>query len=151
MMNDAVGLDCNVTIEVREATTGRLLRTQRRHNLVTLAGRNLLRDALKGVSSPYTLTHLAVGTGTDAAASGDTTLQTEVFRDVLTKTTSDAGKLTAQYYLSSTSANGSTLTEAGLLTAASGGTLFARVTFAGIEKSASLTVTFIWDININAG
>lgn len=146
-----IGLDCNVTIEVRDAASGRLLRRERQHNLVTLAGRNLIRDFLNGTASSGTISHLAVGTGTAAPTANDTALGTEVFRDAVTKRTPDAGKLQVQYYLASTAANGSNLTEAMLTTAASGGLCFARVTFQAIAKTASITMTFTWDVNVNAG
>lgn len=148
---DALDLTYNVTIEVRDAASGRLLRRERRHNLVTLAGRNLIRDFLNGTASSGTISHLAVGAGTTAPTANDVALGAEVFRDVVTKRTPDAGKLQVQYYLASTAANGNSLTEAMLTTAASGGICFARVTFQAIAKTASITVTFSWDINVNAG
>jgi hypothetical protein len=141
----------NVTIEVREVATGRLVSRQTAHNLVTLAGRNLIRDALRGVGGPYTITHVAVGTGTTAPAFGDTALQTEVYRAAATKLEASSGKLSVNLYLPSTGANGYSLAEAGLFTAAVGGTLVARVTFGAITKTSGLSVTLVWDLLINAG
>lgn len=136
----------NVTIEVRDAVTGALLSRARQHNLVVTAGRNLIRDLLKG-DSAATLTHFALGTGSTAVTAADTTLQTEVFRDTLTQKTASAAQLTCTYYLATGSANGNTLREAGLLTASSGGTLYARVVLASaIAKTASISVTFTWDL-----
>lgn len=148
---EPLGIPVNVTIEIHDAITGRLLRREKQHNLVVLAGRNLVRDAINGAGGSYTLTHFAVGTGTAAPASTDTALGAEVWRDVVTKRTPDAGKLTIHYYLSSTAANGNALTEAGLFNAASGGTMFARVKYSAINKTASISVTYAWEININAG
>ena len=147
---DAIKLTTNVTIEVRNAASGRLLRTMRRHNLVTLAGRNLVRDLINGLPAGG-VTHFAVGSGTAAPTANDTALAAEVFRDAVTKRTPDVGKLTVQYYLPSTAANGYSLAEAGLFTAAMGGTLIARVNYQPIAKTACLTVTYTWDISINAG
>lgn len=147
---DPVEISCNVLIEVQEAATGRLLSRQTVHNLVTLAGRNLIRDLLCGDSTSI-LDYFAVGTDGTAPASGNTALGTEVFRDATTKSVPSAGKLQLQFYLPSTAANGNTLREVGILTASSGGTLFARAVYAAIEKTASIAVTFTWDININAG
>ena len=136
----------NVTIEVRDVTTGALLSRELQHNLVVTAGRNLIRDLLKGDSSA-TLTHFAVGTSAAAVTAADTALGTEVFRDTLTQKTADAAKLVCKYYLATGSANGDTLREAGLLTAASGGTLYARVTLASpIVKTSSIAVTFTWEL-----
>jgi len=52
--------------------------------------------------------------------------------------------------LPSTAANGVTLQEAGLHTASTGGVMFARVTYAGIAKSASISVTYDWTTTIGA-
>jgi len=150
-MRDAMKIGANVTIEVRDAKTGKLIKREYRHNLVTLATRNAIRDWLNGAGNTLTISHFAVGTGTTAPTANDTALVTEVFRDVVTKRTPDAGKLTIQYYLPSTAANGYSLAEAGLFNASSGGTMIARVTYQPINKTASLTVTYTWEININAG
>lgn len=136
----------NVTVEVRDAGTGVVLSRQRQHNLVVTAGRNLIRDLLKG-DSAATLTHFALGTGATAVAATDTTLGTEVFRDALTQKTASAATLTCTYYLAAGSANGNTLREAGLLTASSLGTLYARVVLVSpIVKTAAIAVTFAWDL-----
>lgn len=147
---DGVGIPANVLIEVHDAKTGALLRSEERHNLFVLTGRNLIRDALNGTSGTFTISHLGVGTGTTAAASTDTTLGSQVQRDAVTKRTAGSGSLTIQYYLASSAANGSTLTEAGLFNASSGGTMFARVVHTAIAKTASITVTYTWTITISA-
>jgi hypothetical protein len=145
---DAIRLRSNVHIEVRNAATGALLRQIDGHNLVTLAGRNLVRDALSGIS--VDITHLAVGTGTTAVDASDTAMETEVLRGILTRTMRNSGQVVFDYYLASGDANGSELTEAGLFDAASSGTLFAHYVHAAISKSSSITVTYRWTIDIGA-
>lgn len=140
----------NVRIDVLDAQTGKVLYTEEYHNLVVKAGRNMVRDFLNGLA-PAALSHFAIGTGTTAVNQNDTALQTEVFRDTITKRTPTDGKLQVKYFLASTAANGSSLAEAGILNAASGGTLFARVTHTAIAKTSSVAVVYTWDININAG
>ncbi|MDA8212154.1 MAG: hypothetical protein M0021_09795 [Clostridia bacterium] len=147
---DTVELPVNVTIEIHDAETGKLLRQEKRHNLITLVYRNLIRDIMNGTPATGTISHFAVGTSNTAPTANDTALGAEAFRDVVTKRTPDSGKLTIQYYLGSTSANGNTLQEAGLWNAGSGGTLAARVIFQPIIKTTSITATFTWDINVNA-
>jgi hypothetical protein len=145
---DNMRLSGRVTITARDSF-GRVVSRQCFNNLVTLAGRNLVRDLLRGEST-LELSHFAVGTGTAAAAATDTALGAEVHRDLITQTTVADGQLTERFYLPSTAANGSTLTEAGLFTAASGGTLYARVTHAGIAKTSSIAVSYDWVITIGA-
>jgi hypothetical protein len=136
----------NLTAVVHDAETGRELSRQATHNMVVSAGRNLVRDLLKGDSSS-TITHFALGTSNTPVAATDTTLVAEVFRDTITTRTSADAKLTCTYYLASGSANGNTLYEAGLLTAASVGTLYARAVLASsIVKTASIAVTFTGEL-----
>ncbi len=148
-MNTILDYRVNVTIEQVDAVTGRLLARERVHNLVTLAGRNLARDLLVG-DATATLTHFALGTGTTSVVAGDTALETEVYRDVITQTSTSDGEVEVKQYLSSTEANGSSLSEAGLLTASTGGVLFARVTYTPIAKTSSIAVSFTWTVTIGA-
>lgn len=141
-------------IEVEVATErGGTIVTERQtiKNLVVDAGLNLIRDRLAGTSSAY-VTHLAVGTNAAAVTALQTTLSTEVFRNVLTQTITSSTK-TVQFklYLAANEANGNTLREIGLFTASTGGTMYARALLASpIVKNASTTVTFTWTTNLSA-
>lgn len=146
---DSIGLKGVLTIEVRDAATGALLRTETVSNLTVLAGRNLLRDFLAG-DAVTGLTHFAVGLGTTAADAADTTLETEEFRDVTTQFVDDAGKLTVKFYLPSGAANGHTLTEAGIFTAAVAGTMYNRAVHAGIAKTVNIALIYSWDLTFTA-
>lgn len=149
-MSDNIMPRVNVTIEVEDAITGVLLQRQEVHNLVVTAGRNMLRDFLNG-DVVTGLTHFALGTGTTAVIATDTTLGTEVFRDAFTSTAEDTAKLTIRYYLASGDANGNTLAEAGLFTDPAAGTMYARAILAStIAKTASLAVTFTWELTFSA-
>jgi hypothetical protein len=137
----------NVRVCVYDARTLRLLDRFSQHNLVTTAGKNLLRDFLNG-DAPAGLTHFGLGTGSTAAALTDATLGTEVFRDLVTSRVKASGLLTVKYFLASTSANGNTLREAALFNAGASGTMFARVVLSSaIVKTSSVAVTFSWDLS----
>jgi hypothetical protein len=145
-----IKLDTNLTIEAIEIATGKVVQRERVHNLVTLAGRNMIRDLLY-TPTLIGLTHIGVGSGTTAPAAGDTALQVQRDRPLVTKFAAASGKLTATLYLPpTTSANNFTLTEVGIFTAATGGTLFARATHSGIAKNQGNSITYTWDFNINA-
>lgn len=135
----------NVRVAKFDLRTGRVREVVHRHNLAVLAGRNMIRDLLNG-DTVAALSHFAVGTGTTAPASTDTTLGTEVFRDVFTKVTEADAKLTIQYFLGSQSANGNDLSEAGLFNDDTTGTMYARVTFPADAKTASEAWTFNWEL-----
>ena len=125
--------------------------SQRFDNLVVDGGLNLLRDRIAGTSSDY-VTHFAVGTGTTSVTGTQIALGSEVFRDAITSaitTTSKAVRF--EYYLPASYANGNTLSEIGLFTASTGGTLVARALLATpIVKSALVTATFQWTISLSA-
>jgi len=140
----------NVDIVIWDVGKKQILRTEKVGNLAVLSGRNLLRDFLYG-DAVSGLGRFALGTDGTAPTANDTALGTEVFRDQFTKVTKESGKLTAQYYLSSTSANGNTLQEAGAFANGAtdtpgSGTLYARVTFTPIAKTSSIAVTFTWEL-----
>lgn len=148
-----IQLRANVLMEVRDAETGELVEAKRTKNLFVTAGRNVLRDLLRGTLasvSAGTAGYFAVGTGTTAVAASDTAMETEVARAAVTSTNVTDGSIVIKYFLPSGTANGSSLTEAGLLTASSGGTLLARTVHDAIAKTSSITITYSWTISFTA-
>ena len=147
-------LKTNVTITVHDVVTGKIIETIKKHNLVTTAGKNLVRDLL-GIASGITgLNYIAMGTDNTAVAITDTVLGAEVFRDTYTDKIYTSGNLNIKYYLDSSSANGNTLVEAGLFgddatASADSGTLFAHVIHTSIAKTSSVSVTYSWDTTIS--
>lgn len=136
----------NLVAETRDVATGAIVARQEVHNLVTAAGLDLIRDYMNSGGAAG-ITHFAVGTGTTPATAGDTALGAEVTRQVVTSKTPGVASLVVRYYLGSTTANGSTLTEVGLFDAAVAGTLYCRALLAGsIVKTAAISVTFIWTL-----
>jgi hypothetical protein len=123
---------------------------QEHRNLVVSGGLDLIRDLLDG-DAVAGLTHFAVGTDTGTVSATQTSLGDEQFRDTVTQRTSNAQQLVVSYYLASGSANGNTLSEAGLFNDASAGTMFARVLLSpGIAKTTAIAITFNWTINLGA-
>ena len=108
---------------------------------------NAVRDFLYGdsITAP---THIAIGTGTTAAAAGDTALETEVFPDganrsaISSRTKPSAKKTRFQMLVGVGEANGEDLTEVGALNAVTGGTLMNHVIHTKIEKDASFELKY---------
>lgn len=150
-MNEHLMPSVNVLVETFDVETGELLHSQEVHNLVVTAGLNLLRDAINTGTCAF-VTHFALGTGTTAVQPSDTTLGTEVVREALAdKNDDEDAQLVCQYYLASGVGNGNTLAEAGLFTAASGGTMYARVVLADpIIKTAAVATSFTWTLSWGA-
>jgi len=120
-------------------------------NKVVNAGLNLVLDFLIGSGSPLGIEYLAVGTGTTAAAAANTTLQTEVYRETVGTKSRVGQAITISTTLGTTEGNGNTFTEAGFFgngasTTPNSGTLINRATFAGVAKTASNQLTFVWTI-----
>jgi hypothetical protein len=130
----------NVTIVLR-GPDGKIKQQQTIHNLITTAGRNALVDLWDdGTAKP---THMAIGTGTNAAAAGDTTLQTELDRNAVTSRVSSTNVLTTVGDWAAGDGTGA-ITEAGILSASSNGTLFSRAVFSVINKAAGDTLQITW-------
>lgn len=144
-------LSTNVEIKIIDKN-GRILRTEYLHNIVTNAGFNFIRDILRGVvTSNLVLTHFGIGTGTTPVAVTDTTLETETFRDEMTSFTANNAQLICSYYLGLDDCNGTTISEAGILNQATLGVLFAHILFTPIVKTNSISVSFVWVINMEEG
>jgi hypothetical protein len=117
-------------------------------NLVVTAGKELVAASLAGGST--TVTHMAVGTGSTAAAAGDTALGSEIDRNALTNSGGTASNNTVTFDCTWNAGDGTgALTEAGLFTASSGGTMLARTVFAVVNKSGDDTVTISWVITVS--
>lgn len=153
-INSSFQVHVNVIKEVFSAETGELLRTEETHNLFVDAGLNLLRDFLN-LGAGTGLNRFAIGTGATAVTAADTQLQTEVFRDQFTQTTTATKQLTVKYFLASGSANGNTITEAGIFgngatNTANSGTLFARVLQTADAKTSAEAWTYTWIFTLAA-
>jgi len=113
-------------------------------NLIVQVGKNFVANAiLYSSSSPFT--HMAIGTGTTAAANGDTTLQTELVRQAFSTSSVAANVVN----LSTTYAAGvgtGAITEAGIFNNSSGGTMMSRVVFSVVNKGAADSLTINWTI-----
>ena len=105
------------------------------NNLVVDTGLAYIADRMADAAESA-MSHMAVGTGSTAAASGDTTLETEAGRVALTSTTQTNEDVVYVATFSAGTATGA-LTEAGILNAASGGTLLCRTVFSTVNKGAS--------------
>jgi len=116
-------------------------------NIVTTAGKTFIASRMAGTSSAV-MSHMAVGTNNTAAAVGNTTLGTEVYRAALTSTTPSTN--TVQYVATFAAGNGTgALTEAGVFNDATTGTMLCRTVFSVINKGASDSMTITWTVTIN--
>jgi len=116
-------------------------------NLVVTTGKNFVASRIKDTTSAA-MSHMAIGTGTAAAAAGQTTLSAEADRNTLTSTTVSNNTVT---YVATFGAGEGTgaIVEAGLFNASSSGTMFCRTVFSVVNKGASDSMTITWVITVS--
>ena len=116
-------------------------------NLVVTAGKNYVASRMKD-GTANAMSHMAIGTGSSAAAAANTALGSEADRNSLTSTTVSAGTVT---YVATFGAGEGTgaITEAGLLNASSGGTMLCRTVFAVVNKGAQDSMTITWSVTVS--
>ena len=115
-------------------------------NLVVTTGRDWLAD--RSVSNPTAMSHMATGTGTTIPVLADTTLETELARVSLSSSSSldNTATFTAAF---NAGVSTGILTEAGILNAATGGTMLCRTTFPVINIQAADSISITWTITIS--
>ena len=89
----------NVVITVRDLK-GRVLERVERENLLVNVGLNMVRDALDTAAFDAEIKRVALGTSNTAPAMTDTQLGAEIFRKVVTSTSTPAvGQLQTVWYI----------------------------------------------------
>jgi hypothetical protein len=91
---------------------------------------------------------MAIGSGTTAAAAGNTALGTELGRVSLTSGTASAAVVTYVATFAAGTGTGA-VTEAGLLNASSGGTMLCRTVFSVVNKGANDSMTVTWTVTVS--
>jgi hypothetical protein len=148
---DPVVATGRVHLYLWDTKTGEVKADEWGENLVVTAGKNHIADQMSD-QGDAAMSHMAVGTGTTAAALGDTALETELDRNALTSTTQgaggDANKVT---YVGDWPPGDGTgaITEAGIFNSASSGTMLCRRVFAVKNKGATDSLTITWEISFN--
>lgn len=141
MINDNLTLTGAVSIAVNDEVV------QEIPNLVVTTGKNFVSSRMKDTTKGA-MSHMAVGTGTTAAAAGNTTLVTELDRNALTSTTVTNNEVA---YVCTWAAGDGTgaITEAGLFNASSGGDMLCRTVFSFVNKGSADSMTITWTITVS--
>jgi len=143
MLNDKLSLTGALTVSLN----GEVVRDIR--NLVVTSGKELVAANLQG-GTVTPLTHMGVGTGTAAAVAADAALGSELDRNALATSGGTVTNAVVSYSCTWSPGDGTgALTEAGLFSASSGGTMLARTVFPVVNKGADDTVTIVWDVTIS--
>ena len=149
-MDHGIKIIGSFCLELRDKNGG-LVESVEKKNLVTSAGKAAVAGLVGNTGSVGAFTYLAVGTGTTAAAVGDTALGAEITTNGLARAAATVSRVTTsvtndtlQLTYTWTATGASAVTELGALNAASSGTLLGRQVFSAINTSNgfSLTLTY---------
>jgi hypothetical protein len=146
MLHDTIKMTGDLKIVLTDEN-GQIKHEQEIKNLVVTTGKNFIASRMKDTTDTA-MTHMAIGSGTTAAAVGDTALETQLGRVSLTSTTVSTNNVAYVATFPAGTGTGA-VTEAGLFNASSGGTMLCRTVFSVINKGAADTLGITWTVTVN--
>ncbi len=141
MINDGLILKGKLAIALNGETVKEV------DNLVVTAGKGFVASRMKDASTTA-MTHMAIGTGSTAAAASNTALGSQSARTTLTSTTVSGADITYVDTFPAGTGTGA-ITEAGLFNASSSGTMLCRTVFSVVNKGASDSMTITWTVTVS--
>lgn len=116
-------------------------------NLVVTDGKEYVASRMKDTTKAA-MSHMAIGTGSTAAAAADSALGSQADRNALTSSVVSGAAVT---YVATFSAGEGTgaITEAGLFNAASAGDMLCRTVFAVVNKGSNDSMTITWTVTVS--
>ena len=143
------GLKAKGTLDiVVRGPDGNIKDEKKVENLIVDTGLDFIASRMSGTSENV-MSHMAVGTGSTAAAAADTALGTELDRNALTSTTVTDNAIAFVCSWAAGDGTGS-LSEAGIFNASSAGTMLCRTVFGTVTKGADDSMTITWTITVSA-
>ena len=141
MLNDGLKLTGKLTIALNDEIV------QEVPNLVVTAGKGYVASRIKDASATA-MSHMAIGTGSTAAAASQTALGSESARTGLTSTTVSGADIVYVDTFAAGTGTGA-ITEAGIFNASSSGTMLCRTVFSVVNKGASDAMTITWTVTVS--
>jgi len=141
MLNDGLKLTGKLKIALNGETV------QEVNNLVVTDGKEYVASRMKDATATA-MSHMAIGSGSTAAAAGDSSLGTELVRVALDSTTVSGAVVTYVATFPAGTGTGA-VTEAGILNASSAGDLLCRTVFSVVNKGASDSMTITWTVTVS--
>ena len=141
MINDGLKLTGKLKIALNGETV------QEVDNLVVTDGKEYVASRMKDATATA-MSHMAIGSGSTAAAASDSSLGTELGRVALTSTAVSGAVVTYTATFAAGTGTGA-VTEAGILNASSSGDLLCRTVFSVVNKGASDSMTITWTVTVS--
>lgn len=136
-------------LHIQKFRNGVLIQAVETPNMIVTVGKQFILDRLINNTLPV-MSRMAIGTGTDAPVSSDTTLQVEVARVGTAIPVRNNLTLTYTGIFNAGPTNGTgMISEAGIFNAASSGAMLARTSFTPIEKTDEDTLAISWHITLS--
>lgn len=150
MFSENLKLKGRVGIVVKDKD-GKVKETREENNLVVDTGLDYIASRMKDATATV-MSHMGLGTGTTAAAAGDTDLETLVgSREALDSGSPTVSTNTINYVCSFEAGDVTgAITEAGIFNAASAGTMLCRVVFSAVNLTSTDSISVDWTITLSA-
>jgi hypothetical protein len=151
MINENLKLSGQLNIVLKDKA-GNIKDQRDVKNLVVNTGLAYIASRMTGTSKAV-MSHMALGSGTTAASSGQTDLVSVLgSREALDSTSISGSNNEKVVYVSSFEAGDATgaVTEAGLFNASSSGDMLCRTVFSVVNKAADDTMSVTWTITLAA-
>ena len=141
MLHDNFQMTGHLSIAINDAVV------QEVPNLVVTDGKQFVASRMKDTTKAA-MSHMAIGTGSTAAAAADSALGSQADRNALTSTTVSGAAVT---YVASFGAGEGTgaITEAGLFNASSSGDMLCRTVFAVVNKGQNDAMSITWTVTVS--
>tara|TARA_R110001592_G_scaffold321314_1_gene599793 strand:+ start:2058 stop:2540 length:483 start_codon:yes stop_codon:yes gene_type:complete len=146
--NTGINLAGQLNIVLRDKQ-GNIKEERIEKNLIVTAGLTFICSRMTAASAGV-MSHMALGSGTTAAAAGQTDLVSILgSREALDSSTASTNTV---IYVSSFEAGEGTgaVTEAGIFNASSSGTMLCRTVFPVVNKASDDTMSVTWTITLTA-
>jgi hypothetical protein len=141
MLNDGLKL----TGKLKIALNGEIV--QEIDNLVVTDGKEYVASRMKDATATA-MSHMAIGSGSTAAAAGNSALGNQLGRVALTSTNVSGAVVTYVATFAAGTGTGA-VTEAGILNDSSAGDLLCRTVFSVVNKGASDSMTITWTVTVS--
>lgn len=148
-MEDNMKLTGHINFKLFDAS-GNLKDERDIKNVVVTVGKAYLATWLAAATqADYFMKYVGLGTGSTAANASDTDLETPLATRATATITAPGGAVWQSVSSFGAGVNTGAVTEAGIFSASSSGTLMARQVFTVINKGASDTLQVTWQITIS--
>jgi hypothetical protein len=149
MVNEEIKITGHVDIVVTDKH-GFVKDTRSIKNLVLTAGKEFIASSMlkTTTNSPVAMSHMAIGSGTTAAAIGNTGMESQLGRVALASATSSGAVVTYTASFPAGTGTGA-VTEAGILNNSTGGTMLCRTVFSVVNKGSDDAMSITWTVTVS--